>query len=336
MTPALGLAHEMGRIVLPLEVAKIYRELGVTKLRYMVQRRDLETERGKFDWAFVDETIGNAQKAGLRVMFNLYFLNEWMIGDRKRKLVTSYDCECTKTSNPLPIEEAPQCYDPAIVNVIDSDAIEEQAATIAKHLAGRIDFFGVENEPGVRDYFLTSRDDTPQSAIERWYHKIAKPFVRGIRAWIEDAQFSTQFDLFCDYARCLELDRDFGDNLGVRCFNQIGIHPYADTTELVEAKVRDEFQQRMSPWLDGRPLAIAEIQQVDNVRLMRELQMDVTEHNPARYVTMHQEWSPNGPVLVPGVKGGPRTFALTDEGRQLQKDMARFRSPSRRHSAKTN
>ena len=326
-----SLSHERGAEVLPPPGAASYASIGVRQLRYMFQWPQMQkTKGGALDFSFLDATIDNAVAAGLAVNLNPYFFPSWITGDKA--VMTAYDCDCCKLAVPIPEDQAPSyCYDEV---PIDEQAIRDFGAALAARYAIKVRSWSAWNEPGVRDYWLSSRDDTAESSIERWVTKAVLPFVDGVRSKLPAAQFISQFDAFCNYARALEVEA----SLGVSLFDVIGIHPYSDvagddgeididaTTDAVIAKVRDEFVPRIEPFKNGREIRITEIQHCDNVRLMRETSMGVNEHNPERYTDQHEAFSPSGPILV-------GSFAPTVEGLVLRQQLAGTRPPKHRHPA---
>jgi len=327
----LSFSHERGKEVLPSVGAASYVSLGVLQLRYMFQWPQMQASQGgAFDFSFLDATIGNAVAARLAVTLNPYFFPAWVTGGKA--VMTAYDCDCCRGATPIVESEAPSyCYDEV---PIDEQAIHDFGVALATRYGNSVASWSAWNEPGIRDYWVTSRDDTPQTAIERWVEKAVAPFVNGVRSCVPEAQFISQFDAFCDYAHALEVEQD----LGLQLFDVIGIHPYSDvngddgkidieaTTDAVIAKVQNEFVARIAPFQNGREIRISEIQHCDNARLMRETGMGVNEHDPARYTDQREVFSPSGPILV-------GSFAPTVEGLVLRQQIAGTLPPKHKHPA---
>lgn len=332
-----GLAWEKGAIPLPLPLAKRMYELGARKLRYMIQWPTIQPARDAWRWDFMDETINNAISAGLKVQINPYFVPAWATDGIE--YLSGYDSVCNKAAEALPDSgDSAKCYDRV---AIDTGAVDNLGTTLVTRYGDKVFMWGLWNEPGIRDYWLSTREEISEEggaskSIDRWYTTLALPLMGGLlnvlpRKFINKTllvpYFYAQLDQYCDYSHLAKI----GTAISV-----IGIHPYADSTEAVMVKAL-EMSSRLRPYLQGREIEISEIQQCDNVALMKATGMSVTDHNAFRFIDGYDDpgWyhDENGQLKSnPIVKSKSGNWELTEEGKKLKTDLDRYYNPPRRRS----
>lgn len=403
MTPSINFAWDQGPRILPLDLARFFRdECRIDGIRYLWDWSLGEPERGKYDFSFADETMNNATKAGLRVQFNPYFIPAWATGGFA--CMNGYDNACNKNAVALPDEgDSARCYNAVDIN---PQAAYNLGSVLESRYGATIDSYGVFNEHGVKTYWLTERNESARSGSRRWYDILAAPFCAGVTKISTRVRLVAQFDEFCDSAYTTRLDTlGYLDEIGIHPYNDVRVggeqgliahassvsrlaahhdrlalrapsaHNYrrdmraiaelakrpalaphliagnAATPKLAGRRIFtalnpvtgepldtfdidagtdaviemvNVFHERLDPYLAGRKMAIPEIQHCDIVRLARTTGMDVTDHDPMRYVNMILQWYHNETTGRLDLRIVPKSgkWELTEEGRLLQQALS--------------
>ena len=290
----LSLSHEKGPYPVPPDFAKSVKAMGVGLVRYMPQWPLVEPQRGEYKWDAVDQSIDAITAAGLQVCLNPYFFPAWVT--EGKAVMTEYTCDCSHPNFPFtgmihapvtgpdglctdpncrkpnPLPAPAYCWDPI---TIDDSGVYEFGRALAQRYGSRVTWWSAWNEPGIRVYWITPKDEYGHPTFQRFANQVVIPWTKGVREVLPDAKFiGLQADSSGLCGDLLEIERD---EAKMHLFDVIGIHPYPDgrdpdPTIAAINRTKDDFLPIIEPYRDGREVWVTEVGSVEPAKFMRGVQ----------------------------------------------------------------
>lgn len=159
----------------------LLQQAGVKYARVQTGWNRCETEKGVYNFEWLDDIVDNLLQRGIQPWFNVGFGNILYMPD-------------SRTSSA--VGQVPICYGPEVL-----EAWKNYVTALAKHYAGRINYFEIWNEPDISDFWAPGSSNPEEYAqlINETGAVILKENANAkIGACMSDA-FASEFLHFKDY-----------------------------------------------------------------------------------------------------------------------------------------
>jgi hypothetical protein len=264
-------------------------KLGCSRIRLGVPWDLVNPEPGVFDWTKLDAEVKAITDAGMLVYANPTSAPRWAAEGKPTylwpaQLMADSEC-CVAWVRPYMPPDGPvirfaaerdYCSSPAH---IDPEAMSAFGAALGERYKGRIQWYGIWNEPGFPIFYPPSRGnpEDPLSEIdpEGWPRQLCAeviaPFTEGVRMSHPSAKFvGPEAESWWTMERILALEAE----QRAHWFDVISFHPYAwgEFPGNSYDRMDKEFMPCVERWRNGRDAWISEINgDGDLVEYMREI-----------------------------------------------------------------